>query len=275
MRRTSPAHDRRKRSVLHSASVRFSIARGLSSCFVLRHWPTSRGGSPPHRTIPVRFQDAPPGSPQSRLPEPDASEPPAHDQPPADGEAQADDEPEHGHRSHDVTGPLPEPTPEPSKQAVALINALKDVITALKNASLEGSRLDPTANRELRLALQLFVINGHSERSSRLDTASIVEDYEGRFQLPTYEAMQRLVQELSGVVPIVTAMYPETSVAYTECGPPRYEWNLGRHGYAHTGHKPFWTLTDKLMALSYGQLTRMQRCGSRGVVIGFRIIVGS
>ncbi|TBU59866.1 hypothetical protein BD310DRAFT_362067 [Dichomitus squalens] len=41
-------------AVLHSASVRFSIGRGLSSCFVLRHWPTSRGGSPPHRTIPVR-----------------------------------------------------------------------------------------------------------------------------------------------------------------------------------------------------------------------------
>ncbi|EJF55587.1 hypothetical protein DICSQDRAFT_42459, partial [Dichomitus squalens LYAD-421 SS1] len=136
---------------------------------------------------------------------------------------------------------------EELKQAIAFIKALE-------NATLEESGLDPTViermhnpqrdgeipdlmapeNRELRLALQQFIINGHSEQAYRDNRESFMQYDEG-VVLPTYEAMQKLVQDLSGVVPIVTDMCSETCVAYTgpfahlercpydSCGAPRYE----------------------------------------------------
>ncbi|EJF56246.1 hypothetical protein DICSQDRAFT_71908, partial [Dichomitus squalens LYAD-421 SS1] len=159
-----------------------------------------------------------------------------------------EEEPEFG--AHDVTGVLPTPTLEDLKQAIAFI-------AGLENALLEASGLDPKAiermrnperdlpdltvpeNRALRLALKQFIATGHSEKIYRDCRANIMEYNEG-LTLPSYEAMQKLVQELSGVVPIVTDMCPDTCVAYTgpfadldrcpakDCGIPRYETREGK-----------------------------------------------
>ncbi|EJF61368.1 hypothetical protein DICSQDRAFT_60547 [Dichomitus squalens LYAD-421 SS1] len=125
-------------------------------------------------------------------------------------------------------------------------------VQALKSATLEDSGLDPKViermrnpahdedlpdltapeNRALRLALKQFIATGHSEKIYRDCRDNIMEFNEG-LTLPTYEAMQKIVQELSGVVPIVTDMCPDTCVAYTgpfaeldrcpECGAAWYE----------------------------------------------------
>ncbi|EJF67489.1 hypothetical protein DICSQDRAFT_41667, partial [Dichomitus squalens LYAD-421 SS1] len=127
-------------------------------------------------------------------------------------------------------------------------------IKALKGATLEDSGLDPKViqrmhnpqqdgdlpdlmapeNRELLLALDQFIANGHSEEAYRANRQAVMR-YEKGLILPTYEAMQKTVEELSGVVPIITDMCPETCVAYTgpfagldrcpydTCGAARYE----------------------------------------------------
>ncbi|TBU21510.1 hypothetical protein BD311DRAFT_830762, partial [Dichomitus squalens] len=136
-----------------------------------------------------------------------------------------EEEPEFG--SNDPTGTLPEPTLEELKQAIAFIKALKgatleesgldpQVIERMHNPQRDGDLPDLTApeNRELHQALKQFIVNGHSEQAYRDNRAIAMEFTEG-LVLPTYEAMQKLVQELSGVVPIVTDMCPETCVAYT------------------------------------------------------------
>ncbi|TBU26951.1 hypothetical protein BD311DRAFT_666434, partial [Dichomitus squalens] len=163
--------------------------------------------------------------PRALSAEPPRPEGPAHEQATEQGEEQADDGPEFG--NHDPTGVLPEPTLQELEDAIGFIKALK-------NASLDQSGLDPKIihrmhhpegdadlpdllapeNDELRLALKQFVINGYSEKAYR-DNRAAVMDYSKGLVLPTYEAMQNLVQELSGVVPIVTDMCPQTCVAYT------------------------------------------------------------
>ncbi|EJF65166.1 hypothetical protein DICSQDRAFT_50857, partial [Dichomitus squalens LYAD-421 SS1] len=129
-----------------------------------------------------------------------------------------------------------------------------EFVKALKNASLEDSGLDPGViermrnpgqdgdlpdlnapeNHALRLALRQFIINGHSEQAYR-DNRDSVMQFMPDLSLPTYEAIQKIVEDLSGVVPIVTDMCPETCAAYTgpfaaldhcphpDCNEPRYE----------------------------------------------------
>ncbi|TBU29097.1 hypothetical protein BD311DRAFT_611611, partial [Dichomitus squalens] len=163
--------------------------------------------------------------------------------PPAQVEDAPEDEPEFG--IHDKTGALPAPRLAELKQSMAFVDALK-------NATLEDSGLDPKViermrnpardedlpdltapeNRALRLALKQFIATSHSEKIYHECWDNMMEYNEG-LTLPTYEAMQKLVQELSGVVPIVTDMCPDTCVAYTgpfaeldhcpECGAARYE----------------------------------------------------
>ncbi|TBU37401.1 hypothetical protein BD309DRAFT_1023626 [Dichomitus squalens] len=192
---------------------------------------------------PFPFQDAELEPPFFQPVEAEPSDP--AQQLPGAAEEPANEEPEYG--SHDETGPLPKLTLEELKNAMAFNEALK-------HASLEGSGLDPKViermcnperdgelpdltapeNRVLRLALKQFILNGHSEQSYRDNRDSFMEFYEG-LELPSYEAMQKTVQELSGVVPIVTDMCPKTCLAYTgpfagldrcpydTCGEARYE----------------------------------------------------
>ncbi|TBU25586.1 hypothetical protein BD311DRAFT_607184, partial [Dichomitus squalens] len=154
-------------------------------------------------------------------------------------------EPEYG--MYDATGALPKPSLSELKHSMAFIEALK-------NATLEDSGLDPKViarmrnpdndghlpdleapeNSALRLAIEQFIANGHSEKAYRDNRASIMK-YDKGLTLPTYEAMQKIVQDLSGVVPIITDMCPDSCVAYTgpfagldhcpieECGMARYE----------------------------------------------------
>ncbi|TBU31543.1 hypothetical protein BD311DRAFT_656838, partial [Dichomitus squalens] len=194
------------------------------------------------------FEDADVGLPEVDVPEanPRRSSPrPPSPRPPAQVEDVPEEEPEFG--IHDETGALPAPRLAELQQSMAFVQALK-------NATLEESRLDPKViermrnpardedlpdltapeNRALRLALKQFIATGHSEKIYRDCRDNIMEFNKG-LTLPTYEAMQKLVQELSGVVPMVTDMCPETCVAYTgpfaeldrcpyeECGAPRYE----------------------------------------------------
>ncbi|OSD02895.1 hypothetical protein PYCCODRAFT_1444946 [Trametes coccinea BRFM310] len=67
---------------------------------------------------------------------------------------------------------------------------------------------------QLRLWLRTFLANGHSEDTYRANRDAINE-YAPDADVPTYERMQRLVAQITGVVPLRTDMCIRSCLAYT------------------------------------------------------------
>ncbi|CDO74927.1 hypothetical protein BN946_scf184706.g6 [Trametes cinnabarina] len=103
-------------------------------------------------------------------------------------------------------------------------------ISLLQEATLEKSGMDPeeiarlrnpprtlpdiVEDTQLRLWLRTYLANGHSEESYRANRDAINE-YSPTAEVPTYERMQRVVAQITGVVPLETDMCIRSCLAYT------------------------------------------------------------
>ncbi|KAI0364292.1 hypothetical protein BV20DRAFT_906454, partial [Pilatotrama ljubarskyi] len=117
--------------------------------------------------------------------------------------------------------------------AVARLQELRDqqkFIELLKDATLEKSKLDAETIARLRdpprslpdlardpdyrYALRLYMENGHSEKAYRGNRFAAMER-DPTLEVPTYEAIERLVADLTGVTPIKTDMCVNSCCAFT------------------------------------------------------------
>ncbi|CDO77865.1 hypothetical protein BN946_scf184612.g2 [Trametes cinnabarina] len=117
--------------------------------------------------------------------------------------------------------------------AAAQLQELRDqqkFIELLKDATLEKSKLDAETIARLRdpprslpdlardpdycYALRLYMENGHSEKAYRGNRFAAMER-DPTLEVPTYEAIERLVADLTGVTPIKTDMCVNSCCAFT------------------------------------------------------------
>lgn len=90
----------------------------------------------------------------------------------------------------------------------------KEAIARLRHPRRTLPDLSLRENRDLRFSLRLWLENGHSEKAYRGNRLAAME-HNDRLELPTYEAMEDLVAELTGVEPIKTDMCVNSCCAYT------------------------------------------------------------
>lgn len=156
-------------------------------------------------------------------------------------------------------GPPVQPTLAALKTAQAFVDALKNA--TLKDSGLDDATIERLKNpirdipdldqdRTLRLALRQFIANHHSEESYRDNRDAVKEFTPAASELPSYERVQKIVEELSGVTPIITDMCVNSCLAYT--GPfaeldvcplcPLHEARYERRGTATVARSTFRTM---------------------------------
>ncbi|KAH9858373.1 hypothetical protein C2E23DRAFT_689380, partial [Lenzites betulinus] len=133
------------------------------------------------------------------------------------------DDPEYGR--HEQTGAPPVARLEELREQQAFIEALKtatldksgmskEAVARLRNPRRHLPDLSAPENRTLRYSLRMWLANGHSEKSYHENRFAAMENTDG-LDLPTLDAMEDLVAELTGVEPIKTDMCVNSCCAYT------------------------------------------------------------
>lgn len=153
-------------------------------------------------------------------------------------------------------------------QELSDIAHLKDMklamefIQALQEASLDDSKLDkdiierlrnpPTypadvGNPDLQLGLRLFLAMTNSSQETYASSREAIMLRHPDDQIPSYDQIKRIIADITGVVPIIEHMCPNSCLAYTgpfgsldicpECGEQRYN-DTGRR----TPRQEFYTM---------------------------------
>ncbi|CDO70170.1 hypothetical protein BN946_scf185009.g21 [Trametes cinnabarina] len=153
--------------------------------------------------------------------------------PPPRPEPEVED-PEYGR--HERTGAPPDAQLEDLRFQQQIIDMVKNATLETSGMSEEGiARMrDPRRtlpdlenDPDYKHALRLWLANGHSEKAYRENRLAAMER-DRTLTLPTYEGMEKLIAELTGVEPIKTDMCITSCCAYT--GP-----------YARLEHCPYCT----------------------------------
>ncbi|RXW12320.1 hypothetical protein EST38_g13534, partial [Candolleomyces aberdarensis] len=177
--------------------------------------------------------------------------------------------------------PSPEqPDPEPDDDgedtegnlvaSLADLQLALDYIQALKSARLDESSgldlnllqqlqdpvrefLDLDANPDLRLSIRLYMDVGRaSEATYMAAREAILERWPEDVEVLTYDQVQRKVEQLSGVIPIIHDMCINSCMAYTGplacleqcrvCSEPRYDDSRSVPGKKCTPRQTFYTI---------------------------------
>jgi hypothetical protein len=162
---------------------------------------------------------------------------------------------------------LPPPPLEIDLQELSDIAHLKDMkltmkfIQALQEASLDDSKLDkdiierlrhpPTypadvENPDLQLGIRLFLAMANSSQETYASSREAIMLRHPEDQIPSFDQIKRNIADITGVVPIIEHMCPNSCLAYTgpfasldicpECGERRYN-DTGR-----TPRQEFYTM---------------------------------